>query len=90
MSYASDLTDDQWDLLEPVSKRAEQARPQARPRPAERGGRCEVVREHRHLGDGRLQVARIATTLRHLSREGARRRPVALAARPLAVANHAE
>lgn len=73
MPYPSDLTDDQWDLLEPVfnapSKHAEDLRSVAK-----------SFENSDSSATGWLQVACIATTLRHLSRERARRRPVALAA----------
>lgn len=77
MPYPSDLTDDQWDLLEPVFNA-----------PSKRGRKhaenlrsvAKSFENSDSSATGWLQVACIATTLRHLSRERARRRPVALAA----------
>ena len=100
MSYSSDLTGEQWDLLQPVFN----APGKPTFRPIRHAWRVEVA--HGRLGRSRrlaksfentttsatgwLQVACIATTLRHLSRERTRRPLVELAARPSAVTNRAD
>jgi transposase len=107
MSYPSDLTDDQWGLLEQVfnlpgkrgRKHADDLRTvvdamlyiahtgcQWRYLPTSFGPWTRVWSQFPRWSrngtsaTGWLQVACIATTLRHLSHEQGRRRPVALAA----------
>jgi hypothetical protein len=95
MSYPGDLTDAPWDLLAPVfdarDKRGRNAPHRRLIRHAWRVevahgrlGRCRRLAKSFEntttSGSGWLQVACIATTLRHLSHERARQRRVTVTA----------
>ena len=81
-SYASDLTDEQWALLEPVFNAPCKRGPKHAPdlRQVVDAMLVKSFEKTTTSATGWLRVACIAATLRHLSRSHRQHRPVPLAA----------